>query len=192
MNITIHHKHIELSEHQQDYIMEKITHLKKFGERIDDESTQVRVDVTTNADKTTNKNISMQVTMFVPHAVIRAEVMGVTVEEAIDLAEEKLKKQLERYKVRNHRRDQGGKWIPASTLEAISATQTQEEGNFEASTISKRKLLTELVPMHEEEAVEQMELLDHPFYAFKNSETNRFNVVYKRKNGTYGLLDIDM
>jgi putative sigma-54 modulation protein len=43
--------------------------------------------------------------------------------------------------------------------------------------------------MHEEEAIEQMELLGHGFYAFINSETNKFNVVYRREDGSYGLLD---
>lgn len=188
MQVSIINKHLHLSDDQKAYIEEKIGHLKHYGERVDDESTQVRVDVESNSIKTSNKNISLQVTMFVPHAVVRAEVLGITVEEAIDLAIEKLKKQLERYKGRKNRRDQGGKWIPSSTLEQITATQ---QGMAEVPAISKRKQFGDLKPMHEEEAIEQMELLGHNFFAFINSQTGRFNVVYHREDGSYGLIELD-
>ncbi len=79
MQLQIVQKHIELNDTQKNYIEEKIEHLKKLGERVDDESTQVRVDVESNSIKTSNKNISLQVTIFLPHAVVRAEVFGVTV-----------------------------------------------------------------------------------------------------------------
>ncbi len=188
MQISIVNKHINLSDVQREYIEEKITHLKHLGQRVDDESTQVHVDIESNNIKTSNKNISLQVTMFVPHAVVRAEVLGITVEEAIDLAVEKLKKQLERYKARRNRRDQAGQWIPSSTLETITATQG---GILPVAKISKRKKFSESKPMHEEEAVEQMELLGHNFYAFVNSDNNSFSVVYKREDGGYGLLDLE-
>ena len=185
MQVTIFDRNLNLSEFQKDYINEKVENLKTYGERIDDESTQVRVDAESNSIKTSNKNITVQVTMFVPHAVIRAEVFATTVEEGIDLAVEKLKKQIERYKSRVSRRDMSGNWIPASTLDEISATQ---DVGSELPKILKRKSF-ELQAMHEEEAIEQMELLDHAFYAFLNSDTGKYNVVYKREDNAYGLLD---
>jgi putative sigma-54 modulation protein len=187
MQISIVDKDIHLTDGQKNYIEEKIDHLKHLSERIDDESTRVRVDVETNRVKTSNRNITLQVTMFPPHAVIRAEVMSTTVEEGIDLAIEKLQKQIERYKGKSKQRDKSGKWIPSSTLEEISSTQ---EGAAEVFAISKRKTLSEMQPMHEEEAIEQMELLDHTFFAFMNSKTNKFNVVYRRNDGSYGLLEL--
>jgi len=188
MQITIFNKSIHLSDSQKEYIQEKINHLEHLGQRVGDESTQARVDIESNNVKTSNKNISLQVTLFVPHAVIRAEIFATTVEEAIDLALDKLKKQLERYKGKKNRRDQSGKWIPASTLEEISSTQ---EGSMEVSSVSKRKAFSGMAPMHEEEAIEQMELLDHNFFAFMNSETSKFNVVYRREDGSYGLLELN-
>lgn len=186
MQVQIFDRHISLSDNQLDYIREKVFHLKSFGERVDDESTQVRVDVESNKIKTSNKNITVQVTMFVPHAVVRAEVYSTTVEEGIDLAVEKLKKQLDRYKGRKNRRDKSGKWIPASTLEDITSLQ---EVSPEVAKVVKRKSFKDMYPMHEEEAIEQMELLGHNFYAFINSDTQQFNVVYRREDGSYGLLD---
>lgn len=188
MQITIFNKFVHLNEQQKEYIQEKINHLGHLAERVADESTQARVDVEANNVKTSNKNISLQVTLFVPNAVIRAEVFATTVEEAVDLSVDKLRKQIERYKGKENRRDQSGKWIPASTLEEISSTQ---EGSAEVSQVSKRKVFTGMMPMHEEEAIEQMELLSHNFYAFMNSETQKFNVVYRREDGSYGLLELN-
>ena len=106
-------------------------------------------------------------------------------EEGIDLAVDKLKKQIERYKTKKNRRDKKGRWIPSSTLEKIIATQ--DVGDV-ISAMSRRKKF-DLEPMHEEEAIEQLELLGHEFYAFLNSENNRVNVVYRREDGTYGIMD---
>lgn len=188
MQIQIFDRNIRLSDKQLEYIREKLFHMKNYSEKVADESTQVRVDVENNKMKTSNKNITVQVTMFVPNAVIRAEIYATTVEEGIDLAVEKLKKQIDRYKSRQNRRDKSGKWIPASTLEQITAEQAPSTG---VSKVSKRKAFVDLNPMHEEEAIEQLELLGHSFYAFMNSDTGKFNVVYKREDGSYGLLDFN-
>ena len=102
------------------------------------------------------------------------------------MAVEKLRKQLERYKSKKNRRDKSGKWIPASTLENSLAPET---GN-QVHSITKRKSFVDMNSMHEEEAIEQLELLGHDFYAFINSDTNKFNVVYRREDGSYGLLDM--
>ena len=185
MQVTIHEKNLTLSERQRDYITRKIENLSTYGERVDDESTKVKVEIETNKIKTSNKKMTVQVTMYVPNAVIRGEVKSLTVEEGIDLAADKLRKQLERYKAKKNRRDKKGKWIPASTLEKITATQ---DIGAEISSLAKRKKF-DLEPMHEEEAVEQLELLGHEFYAFLNMENDRVNVVYRREDGTYGILD---
>ncbi|MBD3157012.1 hypothetical protein GF369_04270, partial [Candidatus Peregrinibacteria bacterium] len=124
---------------------------------------------------------------YVPNAVIRAEVKGSTVEETADLAVDKLRKQIERYKTKKHRRDKGGKWIPESTLE----TASQSMKGKDMDEIVKRKKYDDLEPMKEQEAAEQMELLGHDFYAFVNDDTGLFSVVYRRTNGDYGLIELE-
>jgi len=69
-------------------------------------------------------------------------------------------------------------------------TSTQEVGTAVAD-FSKRKTFI-LESIHEEEAIEQLELLGHKFYAFRNAENDRFNIAYQREDGSYGLLDFGM
>jgi putative sigma-54 modulation protein len=147
----------------------------------------VRVDVEYTKSKSDGQDIATQITMYVPNAVIRAEVKGSTVEETADLAVEKLKKQIERYKTKKHRRDRGGQWIPESTLESVQGGMTEEE----IEKVVKRKKYDDLEPMREDEAVEQMELLGHDFYAFVNRDTDLFSVVYRRQDGDYGLIELE-
>jgi len=187
MQIKINSQSITLGDNQKDYINEKIDNLKKYEERVSDEATLIRVDVEKRKVKSGDEKIVNQITMYIPNSVIRAEVNGSTVEETTDLAVEKLKKQIERYKAKKHRRDKGGKWIPESTLENVAKEGLTEE---EIEGIVKRKKYTEHEPMREDEAVEQMELLSHDFYAFVNSDTDLFSVVYRRDDGDYGLIEL--
>lgn len=101
MLITIYEKNISLNDAQKDYINEKIGHLKNMGVRIDDESSLVKVEVEETQVKTTNEKIRVVVNMVLPGSEARADVHAVSVEEGIDLAEEKLRKQLEKYKAKS-------------------------------------------------------------------------------------------
>ncbi|MBU1446266.1 ribosome-associated translation inhibitor RaiA [Patescibacteria group bacterium] len=188
MQIQIFSHMLNVGDNQKEYIEEKVNNLSKYEERVADEATSVRVDVEYDTNKTDGNKISTQITMYVPNAVIRAEVRGVTIEETVDLAVDKLKKQIERYKTKKHRRDKEGKWIPESTLETLSGNSLSQE---EIEQIVKRKKYDNLHPMKEQEAIEQMELLGHDFYAFVNDDTDLFTVVYKRQNGDYGLIELE-
>jgi ribosome hibernation promoting factor len=187
MKIQLFSQSVTLGESQKEYLKNKIENLKKYEERIADEATVVRVDVEKNKVKSGDEKIATQITMYIPNAVIRAEVKGSTVEETADLAVEKLKKQIERYKTKKHRRDKGGKWIPESTLETASESMKE----FDIDAIVKRKKYDDLEPMKEQEAAEQMELLGHDFYAFVNEDTGLFSVVYRRQDGDYGLIELE-
>lgn len=186
MQLHLSHPNVNLNGRQEDYINGKMNHLTKYDHRVGDQASFMRVDVQQNKIKTTDKNISFQVTMNVPHAVLRAEVYARTVEEATDLAFEKLQKQIDRYKAKQHRRGPKGEWIPISTLETISEEQKGEE----VTKITKRKLFENASPMHEEEAVEQLELLGHQWFMFQNLTTGRFAVVYKREDSSYGIVEL--
>ncbi|MFC1600003.1 ribosome hibernation-promoting factor, HPF/YfiA family [Patescibacteria group bacterium] len=188
MRIQILSQSVSLGDNQKEYIESKIENLKKYGERVADEATKVRVDVEMTKVRSGDQKVKTQITMYLPNSVIRSEVNGMTVEETVDLSVEKLKKQIERYKTKKHRRNNEGAWIPESTLENVTKEGLTEE---QIEGIVRRKKYGDVKPMREDEAVEQMELLDHDFYAFINQDTDLFSVIYRRNNGDYGLIELE-
>lgn len=189
MQLILRTPNIHITDREREYIEKKVMHLQKLADRVADESSKIHIDVLNSDIKTTDKKLCIQGTLHVPYAYLRAEVKGVTVEEATDVFVEKMKKQIERYKAKLHRRDEKGKWIPKSTLENLS--RIQEEFTDDAMPkITKRKDFTNERPMHEEEAIEQLELLDHSFYSFYNIDRDCFSVVYKRADGTFGIIEM--
>ena len=102
---------------------------------------------------------------------------------SIDLVEEVIERQLRKYKNKLIARHQeGGNF----KQEFIDAEDTAEDEN-EIKIVRTKKF--GFKPMYPEDACVQMELLGHDFYVFCNAETDEVNVVYKRKNGTYGLIE---
>lgn len=189
MQLQLFTEGVSLTDEDKEYITKKILHLEKFAHELLEESTSVRVDVRANKVKTSDKNVSVQVTLFVHPSILRAEDFGVTSNEAIDLVEGKLRKQIERYKGKHHRRAQGGEWIPESTLEQLSGTQ-DDLAPMTVSKVAKRKKISDIQSMHEDEAIEQLELLGHDFFVFDNKDTGLTAVAYKRKDDTYGVIEV--
>lgn len=97
MQINFHQKNLTLSEQQEDYVSAKIETLTRF-KVMEDPSVTVKVDVEYMEHASSNNKIIMAVTATVPGALLRAEADASTVGEAIDLIEEKLQHQLEKYK----------------------------------------------------------------------------------------------
>lgn len=97
MQINFHQKGLRLSDRQEDYITSKVESLNRF-KIMEDPSVVVRVDVEYQEHLSSDKKILMAVTASVPQETLRAETDALTVEEGIDLLEEKLRSQLEKYK----------------------------------------------------------------------------------------------
>jgi len=180
MRIEILRDAITLSEIEESFIREKIEHLAKYADRIDDTATIVQVKVAKN---------KIEITTYVPHAVIRAEESGESMEVAMRNVYEKLERQIEKYKESEERRTKEGEWIAPSTLDNVLNSQ-DEFGVM--SNVVKRKKLKKLRPMTEEEAINQMELIGHDFFVYRNEGDGSVHVVYKRKNEDgYGTIDVD-
>lgn len=191
MQLILRSPHVQLADYEREYLEKKIQHLAKYADRVADESASIHIDVVQTNIKTSDHKLRLQGTMHVPHAFLRVEVSGLTFEEALDLFVDKMKKQIERYKLKLHRRDEKGKWIPKSTLEEIGKKH-EEEFVDSAPKIMRRKNYSDERPMHEEEAIEQMELSGHPFFAFYNIDKDCFSVSYKRHDGNYGMIEMHM
>lgn len=150
-------------------------------------------DVVLRADKRrASKNRSAcEVTVFVRDNVVRVEAAAPDLEQAIDDAASKVGRQLRKYKTRVVDRRQRAKRPkavvePVADLSDLIVNTPQDEPEEDDQLV--REKFVELTPMTVEEALVQTDLIGHDFYVFEDSLTGLVNVVYRRKNGGYGII----
>ncbi len=127
----------------------------------------------------------VEVTIPLNKRILRAEVTENDMLSAIDSVVDVLEKQIVKYK--NRLRDKARR--DHSFKDEFTAVFVEEPGAEEHSFAIEKTKRFALKPMDAEEAVMEMELSGHGFYVFRNGQTDEVNVVYKRKNGTYGLIE---
>jgi len=175
MKIDIRGDKLKVTEGIRNHIESKLGKLDAYFENPEEIKAYVVV-------RSRNKEEIIEITIPTPKFTLRTETSHEELYAALDLSMDKLERQIRKYKSKMKKR-----FKDILQYEMI----LQEEKEEELSTIAKRKTL-ELKPMDEEEAVLQMELVDHDFYIFKNAkEENKISVVYKRKDGTYGIIDAE-
>jgi putative sigma-54 modulation protein len=173
MRYTVTGKNFEVTEALKDIAVAKISKMEKFF------NTETSAIITMSVDKKVHK---IEVTIPIKGSVIRAEEHEETMYAAIDLVVDKLERQLIKHRskiVDRHRHSDAFK----NTY--LDYEEEEEEGKLEIVR-SKRFAMK---PMDAEEACMELELLGHDFFVFRSSETDEVNVVYKRKNGTFGLIE---
>ena len=172
MKFTITGRNVEVTESLKAAVQEKLGKLDRFF------SQDTVAQVTLSVEKSSQM---IEVTITVKGGIIRAEQSNSDMYASIDLVEESIETQLKRYKNKLIDRYQDKKNFSKEFIE-------QEVEDEEEIKIVKTKRF-DFKPMDPEEACMQMELLGHSFFVFTNAETDQINVVYKRKNNTYGLIE---
>lgn len=171
MNIIVTGRHLDITPALKKYADEKI---KKFSRYLSNISEAI---VTLSVEKYRHK---VEVLLKVNGVLIQAEGITGEIYSSIDEVVEKLERQVKKYKEKlvSHRKGEGktgGIQPEASPLE--------EEGRI----IKNKKF--ELKPMSPDEAAMQMELLDKDFFVFTNDGSGNINVIYRRKDGNFGLIE---
>ena len=174
MKFNIVGKNIEVTEGLRAAVEDKIGKLEK----VFTEDTEVHV--TLSVEKERQK---IEVTIPVKGNIIRSEQSSTDMYVSIDLVEEVIERQLRKYKNKLIARQQGGGNFQKEFME-------KDSEDLEVKIIRSKKF--DIKPMYPEDACVQMELLGHSFFAFVNAETDDINVVYRRKGGTYGILEPDL
>ena len=178
LEIGIYTKDLELTDRIQDYATKKVGKLERFLSEIG----ECRVDLSyaKTARNAADRYIA-QITLRGRGFILRSEERSDNIFAAIDATVDKMTRQIERFKGK-HWRKRG------SEAEMEPATEDLVEEDV-APLIVRRKSFT-LDPMDEHEALEQLQLLGHEaFFVFYNVETERVNVLYRRRDGSYGLID---
>lgn len=176
MEIYVRGDKIEVTKAIQDYAQEKLGRIEKYL----GDSSNVRATVVVNVKGHRQK---VEVTIPLKTVILRAEETREDLYAAIDVVADKLERQIRKNKTKLQSKKMKDTFSKDFMLDAI---ENVEEENVDK--IVKRKKI-EVKPMSEEEAILQMELLEHQFYIFKDSETNNISVVYKRNEGNYGIIE---
>ena len=172
MRIDIRGDKIKITEGMKTQIEEKIGHLDSYFKEPESLKAYVVVRVKNNED-------IIEVTVPTPKFTLRSETSDKDFYAALNTSIDKLERQIRKNKTKLKK-----KFKDALKYEMLDMEIEEEQ----VSNITKRKELT-LHLMDEEEAVLQMELLGHDFYIFKNSDTDNVSVLYKRKDGEYGIIN---
>ena len=174
MRYTITGRNIEVTPGLKAAVEKKIGKLEHFF------SPDTEVFVALSAQKDIQK---IQVTIPVKGNTIRAEESSTDMYVSIDLVEEIIERQIRRYRKKLIDKKQAALSFSQNFIEEEEEVPYDDE----IQIVKTKKFAVK--PVNPEEACLQMEMLGHNFYVFLNSETDQVNVVYKRKNGTYGLIE---
>lgn len=172
MKINITAKNFKVSDYLESVVQKKLDKLDKFFKG------DPRADVTIATEA--GKQI-METTIYHNGVFLRAKVESSDIYASIDGVVEKLERQIEKHKSKLIDKHQFG------SLKDIIQSENYDEDEFIPSVVKTKRFA--IKPMSIEEAVLQMQLLDHSFFVFSNAETEEVNVLYKRKDGNYGLID---
>ena len=174
MKLTIRGNKLEVTEAIRNYVEEKIGKLDKYFENAEDLSGNVLLRVQ-------GKDQIVEVTIPIKKYILRAEESNEDLYASIDKVSDKIERQIRKNKTRMNK-----KVSKELTMDFVLDFEEKEEND---NIIVRRKVIEDK-PMSEEEAILQMELLGHEFFAFRNMETKDVNILYRRKDGDYGILEI--
>ncbi len=175
MKLTFVGKNIEVTEALKDVTEKKLGKLEKYFQG----------DVEGNVVYSVERNRKIiEITINLPGTILRAEESSDDMYAAIDKAVDILERQMRKHKTKLERRYKNGETIRFENIEPL-----QEEEDRPKVVRTKR---FDMKPMSIEEAILQMELLRHNFFVFMNADSGDLNVLYKRKDGNYGLIEPEM
>lgn len=174
MEIIIRGDKLKITDAMHDYIEEKLGKLEKYLK----DSDEVRANIIV---KVKNHEQRVEITIPLKNYIIRAEETKNDFYAAVDKALDTLERQIRKNKTRMLSKQ-------VKTNYDFDISEIEIDKSVDKNKIVKRKKV-EVKPMNEEEAILQMELLGHQFYMYKDSESNKAAVVYKRNDGNYGVIE---
>lgn len=175
MKFNIRGKNVDVTPAIKSYIEEKIGRLDKYLESPSDVSASIVV-------KVRGKEQIIEVTIPVNKIILRGEESHDDLYAAIDLVSDKIERQIRKNKTKLKKRKEKNNFIDFNYEFEVNKDEEKDE------KIVKRKAI-EMKPMNEEEALLQMDLLGHEFFVFKNTDSECVSILYKRKDGNYGVID---
>ncbi|MBA3725958.1 MAG: ribosome-associated translation inhibitor RaiA [Armatimonadetes bacterium] len=178
MELLVRNAEGNVPQSQRDYAAKRLSKLERFFKKA------TKVEMVHSEQKGEHR---LEVTVFADNFTIRGDEHDSSLHACIDKVSDKLETRLKKLKTRiidSHRRG-GIKELPPALLEPHDSEPHEER------PIIERKVFT-VKDMSVEEASLQMELVDHPFFVFRNEDSGSFSVLYKRRDGNYGMLEPEL
>jgi putative sigma-54 modulation protein len=177
MRIIVSGKNMELTNALKNVVEKKLLKLEKYFDP------NIEAQATLSVEK--NRQ-TIEVTIPFSGIILRGEEVNEDMYVSIDLVVEKIERQIRKQKTKLSRR----KYTDSLKFQSIPEFKDEVDEDEKEAKIVRTKRFS-FKPMSAEEAVLQMDMLGHNFYVFQNSDSEEVNVVYKRKDGNYGLIESD-
>lgn len=190
MNLIIRTHHTAVRDDLRDHAEKKLVRLERLLPKVDD----VIVEVAHEETRAAADRYAVQVTVHSGGQILRSEERAADPSAALDRAADVIARQARRHSQRLHARHRSGQnkeWLAQNASLPEAAPADEHEGDDVAAYILGKVVRVkqlELVTMSEEDALVQMDLLGHDFFLFLDARTDEFAVLYKRRDGDYGLL----
>ncbi len=178
MQLTLHGRNVEVTPALREYVEKKIGKLEKYFEFA------LEPQVVLLVQKGDHR---VEITIPLDGRVLRSEVETGDMYASVDEAVDKIERQIHKYKTRINRKARQVN-DPLLFKENFMGSEPEEDDNEPRLVRTKRFTMK---PMSIDDAILEMNLLDHDFYVFTNSDTDEVNVVYRRRDGNYGLIEPD-
>ena len=172
MTIAVRGKNIEVTPALKDYVTKRVSKITKYFDNIGEMSAVLKVEK--------GRHI-VELTVPINGMILRGEEATADMYASIDQVVEKIEKQIEKYKTKLAKRMKSGTFKSELVQSALAVEDD------ETKVVKTKRFAVK--PMYVEEAVLQMNMINHDFYVFTNTETEEVNVVYRRKDGHYGLIE---
>lgn len=192
MNYNIRGENLEVTPALKNYVEKKVSKLERYFDTTPVAEVHVKMQVQ-------NSEHIIEVTVPMPQLLLRAEETHTDMYAAIDLVVEKLERQIRKHKTkvnRKFRQDGSVKYMFKDNIEDLNEELVNGEFSnheFPESEVDDYEIVRtkrfNLKPMDTEEAILQMDMLGHNFFVFSNSVNGDTNVVYRRRDGRYGLIE---
>ncbi|REK69590.1 ribosome hibernation-promoting factor, HPF/YfiA family [Paenibacillus paeoniae] len=179
MNYNIRGQRFQVTEALRDYAEKKLSRLDKYFDA------PIASEITVTLSVTKGQH-GVEVTIPLVGVMLRAEEKSADMYASIDLVVDKLERQIRKHKTKVNRKFRQGSGVRALFREEGSAVSVLEEEDDLELVRTKRFTLK---PMDVEEAILQMNMIGHTFFVFANADNKEVNVVYKRDDGKYGLIE---
>ena len=187
-DLKIHARNIEINRPTEDYIRRKFVRLERHLRP----TAAANLEISKTSSKLTDDRIVAQLTITTGDRVLRGQERGATIRDAVDLVAAVLDRQIRRHKTRFSRTSvarRSARSAPsADMLDALPFEPEHEADEDRPAGAVIRTKRFPMTPMHVEDAIEEMEMLSHDFFLFYNLDSQEYNVVYRRRDGDYGLI----